>query len=180
MQVNKLSHKLLSKHLALDEFDAMFREANHNVLAPYGRITLHVFWELNYDFLPNYCYNAATNRFVKCRGLSFAQPVQRDKPPQMGHQYLWGSKQLNLAYTTIYGQFTGNDYNLFILYNIYQITLFMFRICWCSTFSHYVQNVRLPRNCSCYGRIVKNSEIIDSRESFTICQNINGSHAQTM
>ena len=27
-----------------------------------GRITLHVFWELNYDFLPNYCFNAATNR----------------------------------------------------------------------------------------------------------------------
>lgn len=25
----------------------------------------------------------------------------------MGHQYLWGSKQLNLAYSTIYGQYTG-------------------------------------------------------------------------
>ncbi len=23
----------------------------------------HVFWELNYDFLPHYCYNAATNRY---------------------------------------------------------------------------------------------------------------------
>lgn len=63
LQVNRLCHKLLSKHLALDDYDAMFREANHNVLAPYGRITLHVFWELNYDFLPNYCYNAATNRY---------------------------------------------------------------------------------------------------------------------
>lgn len=63
LQVNRLTHKLLSKWLALDEYDAMFREANHNVLAPYGRITLHVFWELNYDFLPNYCYNAATNRY---------------------------------------------------------------------------------------------------------------------
>ena len=62
IRVNKLTHKLLSKHLALDEFDDMFREANHNVLAPYGRVTLHVFWELNYDFLPHYCYNAATNR----------------------------------------------------------------------------------------------------------------------
>ncbi|KAJ4432395.1 hypothetical protein ANN_21014 [Periplaneta americana] len=107
LQVNRLCHKLLSKHLALDDYDAMFREANHNVLAPYGRITLHVFWELNYDFLPNYCYNAATNRFVKCRGITFTQPVHRDKPPQMGHHYLWGSKQLNLAYSTIYGQYTG-------------------------------------------------------------------------
>lgn len=107
LQVNRLTHKLLSKWLALDEYDAMFREANHNVLAPYGRITLHVFWELNYDFLPNYCYNAATNRFVKCRGLQFVQPVHRDKPPQMSHHYLWGSKQLNLAYSTQYGQYSG-------------------------------------------------------------------------
>ncbi|PBC33514.1 Cytoplasmic FMR1-interacting protein [Apis cerana cerana] len=107
LQVNRLTHKLLSKWLALDEYDAMFREANHNVLAPYGRITLHVFWELNYDFLPNYCYNAATNRFVKCRGLQFVQAVHRDKPPQMSHHYLWGSKQLNLAYSTQYGQYSG-------------------------------------------------------------------------
>ena len=96
-RVNRLTHKLLSKHLALDEFDDMFREANHNVLAPYGRVTLHVFWELNYDFLPHYCYNAATNRFVKCRDIQFSQPVQREKAPQMAHHYLWGSKVLMLT-----------------------------------------------------------------------------------
>uniref|UniRef100_A0A3P9C5H6 Uncharacterized protein n=1 Tax=Maylandia zebra TaxID=106582 RepID=A0A3P9C5H6_9CICH len=61
LEVNRMTHKLLSKFLTLDSFDAMFREANHNVSAPYGRITLHVFWELNYDFLPNYCYNGSTN-----------------------------------------------------------------------------------------------------------------------
>ena len=60
---NKLTHKLLRKFLTLNDFDAMLREANHNVSAPYGKTTLHVFWELNYDFLPNYCYNAATNRY---------------------------------------------------------------------------------------------------------------------
>ena len=106
VRVNRLTHKLLSKHLALDDFDDMFREANHNVLAPYGRVTLHVFWELNYDFLPHYCYNAATNRFVKCRDIQFSQPVQREKAPQMAHHYLWGSKALNIANTTIFGQFT--------------------------------------------------------------------------
>ncbi|RXM95134.1 Cytoplasmic FMR1-interacting protein 1, partial [Acipenser ruthenus] len=61
VEINRMTHKLLSKFLTLDSFDAMFREANHNVSAPYGRITLHVFWELNYDFLPNYCYNGSTN-----------------------------------------------------------------------------------------------------------------------
>jgi len=72
MEINRLTHRLLSKHMTLDSFDAMFREANHNVSAPYGRITLHVFWELNFDFLPNYCYNGSTNRSVKrnCRCIS--------------------------------------------------------------------------------------------------------------
>lgn len=67
LDINRLTHKLLCKFLTLDSFDAMFREANHNVSAPYGRITLHVFWELNYDFLPNYCYNGSTNRSVSSR-----------------------------------------------------------------------------------------------------------------
>lgn len=62
LEINRMTHQLLSRYLTLDSFDAMFREANHNVSAPYGRITLHVFWELNYDFLPNYCYNGSTNR----------------------------------------------------------------------------------------------------------------------
>ena len=64
VESNRLTHKLLAEYLTLNDFDAMFREANHNVSAPYGRITLHVFWEVIYDFMPNYCYNAATNRLV--------------------------------------------------------------------------------------------------------------------
>uniref|UniRef100_A0AAX7VPR4 Cytoplasmic FMR1-interacting protein n=1 Tax=Astatotilapia calliptera TaxID=8154 RepID=A0AAX7VPR4_ASTCA len=91
LEVNRMTHKLLSKFLTLDSFDAMFREANHNVSAPYGRITLHVFWELNYDFLPNYCYNGSTNRFVRTI-LPFSQEFQRDKPPNAQPQYLYGSK----------------------------------------------------------------------------------------
>ncbi|KAG1699375.1 Cytoplasmic FMR1-interacting protein [Nymphon striatum] len=105
--VNKLTHKLLSQYITLDDFDAMYREANHNVLAPYGRITLHVFWELNYDFLPNYCYNAATNRFVKVKDISFAQAVTRDRPPNAAHHYFWGTKALNIANQTIYGQYSN-------------------------------------------------------------------------
>uniref|UniRef100_A0A452INV9 CYRIA/CYRIB Rac1 binding domain-containing protein n=1 Tax=Gopherus agassizii TaxID=38772 RepID=A0A452INV9_9SAUR len=80
VEINKMTHKLLSRYMTLDSFDAMFREANHNVSAPYGRITLHVFWELNYDFLPNYCYNGSTNRFVRTV-LPFSQEFQRDKQP---------------------------------------------------------------------------------------------------
>ncbi|KAB0392601.1 hypothetical protein E2I00_016532, partial [Balaenoptera physalus] len=91
LEINRMTHKLLSRYLTLDSFDAMFREANHNVSAPYGRITLHVFWELNYDFLPNYCYNGSTNRFVRTV-LPFSQEFQRDKQPNAQPQYLHGSK----------------------------------------------------------------------------------------
>ncbi|XP_064608148.1 cytoplasmic FMR1-interacting protein 2-like isoform X2 [Liolophura sinensis] len=102
----RLAHKLLSQYLTLNDFDAMFKEANHNVSAPYGRITLHVFWEVNYDFLPNYCYNAATNRFVKTR-MSFAQPIQRDKIPGVSYHYLWGTKALTYSYGNIYSLYSG-------------------------------------------------------------------------
>ncbi|KAG5852723.1 hypothetical protein ANANG_G00065610 [Anguilla anguilla] len=102
LEINRMTHKLLGKFLTLDSFNAMFREANHNVSAPYGRITLHVFWELNYDFLPNYCYNGSTNRFVRTV-LPFSQEFQRDKPPNAQPQYLYGSKALNLAYSSIFG-----------------------------------------------------------------------------
>ncbi|XP_023379364.1 cytoplasmic FMR1-interacting protein 1 [Pteropus vampyrus] len=104
LEINRMTHQLLSRYLTLDSFDAMFREANHNVSAPYGRITLHVFWELNYDFLPNYCYNGSTNRFVRTV-LPFSQEFQRDKQPNAQPQYLHGSKALNLAYTSIYGSY---------------------------------------------------------------------------
>ena len=80
----------------------MFEEANHNVVAPYGRITLQLFWELNYDFLPNYTFNGATNRFVKCRNIEFARPVQREQPPKVLHYYAWGSYTLNKINHEIY------------------------------------------------------------------------------
>ncbi|CAK8686198.1 unnamed protein product [Clavelina lepadiformis] len=105
LAVNRQTHKLLSKHLTLDNFSSILREANHNVSAPYGRITLHVFWELNYDFLPNYCYNISTNRFVRTP-ITFSQELQRDKPPNVAHHYLFGSKQLNLAYKEIASLYT--------------------------------------------------------------------------
>lgn len=106
IEVNRLCHKFLSKYLSLSEFDAMFREANHNVSAPYGRTTLHVFWELNYDFLPNYCYNAATNRFVKT-AMSFTKPNPRDKQPSVAHQFLWGTKALTISFGAIFGLYSG-------------------------------------------------------------------------
>ena len=46
-------------------------------------------------------------RFVKCRDISFAKQVHREKAPNMVHHYLWGSKALNIANNTVYSQYTG-------------------------------------------------------------------------
>ncbi|XP_059150444.1 cytoplasmic FMR1-interacting protein-like isoform X1 [Physella acuta] len=106
IEVNRLAHKLMGEYLLLNDFDAMLKEANHNVSAPYGRITLHVFWELNIDLLPNYCYNAATNRFVKTR-LPFEKETKREKPPNPSVHYVWGTKRLNHSFSTIYSLYSG-------------------------------------------------------------------------
>ena len=91
IEVNRLAHKLMGEYLVLNDFDAMFKEANHNVSAPYGRITLHVFWELNMDLLPGYCYNGSTNRFVKTK-MQFGKEAKREKPPNPSVHYVWGTK----------------------------------------------------------------------------------------
>lgn len=101
IDLHRLVHRMLSEHLRLDSFDDILQEVNRSVVAPYGRIALHVFWELNYDFILDYCYNASTNRFVKAQGISFAPPVVRIKCP-VPTSYVWGSKALNTAFQSIY------------------------------------------------------------------------------
>ncbi len=62
--MNRLTHRLLSEYMDLDDFDAMLEEANNSVTVPCGRIPLYIFLELNNDFLLHYCYNSATDRLV--------------------------------------------------------------------------------------------------------------------
>lgn len=117
--VNKYTHKLLSEHVALDPFDNLLKEANRNVSAPYGRITLHIICELMVSFLPNYCYNSSTNRFVKIPPFApTLSPHQhnstsRDRSSQSSQQppyNLYGTKALNIAFSAIhqlYSNFIG-------------------------------------------------------------------------
>ena len=73
LDINKLTHEMLSEHVSLDSWTAMFNEANQSVSSPHGRITLHIFWELHYDFLPNFCYNSTTDRYIHTSGI--ASPI---------------------------------------------------------------------------------------------------------
>lgn len=110
IEVNRMAHQLLSKCVKLIPFKNMLGEANHSVSAPYGRITLHVFWELNFDFLPNYCYNSSTNRFVPT-SLSLVEKVSREQAPKQAHHYFFGTKLQNSVFNAIgslYSNFVGD------------------------------------------------------------------------
>uniref|UniRef100_A0A0N4UEL4 Cytoplasmic FMR1-interacting protein n=1 Tax=Dracunculus medinensis TaxID=318479 RepID=A0A0N4UEL4_DRAME len=107
IEANRLCHRLLRDQLgSISEFSDLFLEANHNVSVPYGRITLHVFWELNCDLISSYCYNGSTQRFVKSK-YTVRKPPQRDRPPSASMQYFWGSKSLNAAFNNIYSLYNG-------------------------------------------------------------------------
>ncbi|CAL8098785.1 unnamed protein product [Calicophoron daubneyi] len=103
---NRLCHRMLSQHLDLDNFDALFREANNLVTSPLGKIAVHVFWELTYDLVKNYCYNDATNRFVRTK-FTLTEVLEREKPPAVEPQYLWGSRSLTTCYETIFKLYRG-------------------------------------------------------------------------
>ncbi|CAI4224390.1 unnamed protein product [Auanema sp. JU1783] len=102
IETNRLCHSLLKERLfSVADFSDLLQEANHNVSAPHGRITLHVFWELNYDFVINYQYNSSTHRFVRSR-KTFRKTPARERPPAVTAQYQWGSKSLNAAFINIF------------------------------------------------------------------------------
>ncbi|CAD6194474.1 unnamed protein product [Caenorhabditis auriculariae] len=105
LEANKLCHSLLRKVLhSVADFDDLFQEANHAVSSPHGRILLHIFWELNYDFVPNFVYNGSTHRFVRAK-QTFRKTPARERPQQVGPIYMWGSRSLQAAYANI-----GNAY----------------------------------------------------------------------
>jgi cytoplasmic FMR1 interacting protein len=105
LEINRLTHEMLSRYVVLDSFEAMYREANQSVVSPHGRITLHIFWELIYNFIPNYCYNSTTDRFVLSNLPT--ETAERDAPPKGQVNMLYGSKQLKEAYQSIFTLYEG-------------------------------------------------------------------------
>ena len=102
----------MSKYLLLDDFDSLFKEADQNVSSSYGRIAVHILYEINSDILPNYCYNQSTMRFVPTK-RSLVKPRKRDDPPSFFVPDLWGSKASQSAFQAInslYSQFIGTQH----------------------------------------------------------------------
>lgn len=107
IRINRLTHSMLSQYLILDEFDAMFKEADQSVTASYGLITLHILNEIKCDVLPNYCYNQTTSRFVPTKlRLSKWAGKPRDEPPSFLVPDQWGSKAIQVAFQSYHSLFT--------------------------------------------------------------------------
>ena len=107
IEINRLTHKLLSRFLYLDPFDNILHEANESV-EKMGRITAHVIWELNYDFLPNFNYNMSTERFVRTpHPLSEEKNVRDRCQPVKNPAWVYGTKQMNDDYAEIMNLYTG-------------------------------------------------------------------------
>lgn len=109
----------------------MLREANQAVSSVHGRITLHTFWELIFDFIPNFCYNSTTDRCVDVHVhllcvctlwsifcFSFVRFVrsslphdqsEREAPPkgQSAVTLLYGSRSLRDAFVAIFNLYEG-------------------------------------------------------------------------
>ena len=62
LEVNRMSHRLMSEHFEMSSFEMLLDEANERISSDYGQITLHLFSEIIEDFLPSYCYNSSTER----------------------------------------------------------------------------------------------------------------------
>ena len=106
IRIHQLTHKLLSKHLILDNFDALLKEADSNVSSTYGRIIVHMYLEITTDILPNYCYNNSTKRFVLTKFRLNKEPPRSEPPIYQAHD-LWGSKALQIIYQAIHSLYTG-------------------------------------------------------------------------
>ncbi|CAF0808663.1 unnamed protein product [Adineta steineri] len=107
LEVNHLTHELLSSYLTLDSFESLVNEVNHSVASALGRITLHIFWELTYDFLPHYCYNGSTNRFVKTQQPHVNETAREKMAREIPDVQLYGTRELNQAYEIVNNLYRG-------------------------------------------------------------------------
>ncbi|CAF3028948.1 unnamed protein product [Rotaria sp. Silwood2] len=107
LEVNRLTHELLSSYLTLDSFESIISEVNHSVSSALGRITLHIFWELTYDFLPHYCYNGSTNRFVKTQQPHVNETRREKMTREIPDVQLYGTRELNQAYDIVINLYRG-------------------------------------------------------------------------
>eukprot|EP00035_Acanthoeca_spectabilis_P004839 m.107332 g.107332 ORF g.107332 m.107332 type:complete len:1266 (-) comp12746_c0_seq1:41-3838(-) len=107
---NRLTHKLLSEELRLDDFDEMYAEINRSTKQPIlNRVTLTVFAELCTDLIPNFAFNGGSQRFVRPeRAPLFGDGIpQRERIPASKSMYLFGNKTMDKTFAAIHSRSNG-------------------------------------------------------------------------
>eukprot|EP00127_Corallochytrium_limacisporum_P001240 Clim_evm10s47 gene=Clim_evmTU10s47 len=107
-QTLRIMHDELSKVIYLDSSDDLRAAADGTltVATSSGRLLLHTAWEFVSDFLPNYCYNHTTSRFIRSP-VTFVEEMRREVAPQRNIAMQYGSVALNQMYQAIQLLHTG-------------------------------------------------------------------------
>ncbi|XP_020259945.1 protein PIR [Asparagus officinalis] len=103
----KLTHQFLSKHLEIDSFSLILNEMQENLslVSFSSRLASQIWAEMQNDFLPNFLLCNTTQRFVRSlKGPR--QAIQRMDTPVPKPYFYCGSQELNLAYQSLAGLYS--------------------------------------------------------------------------
>ena len=111
----RATHALARQSLPdLDAYEDLWAETNQAMSAAslHGRVVLHAIMEVVVDVVPNYVYSGVTHRFTRAP-ISLAEDVKRRGKPQQNFKYMFGSRGLTGAYSTLlapYCKFIGQPH----------------------------------------------------------------------
>ncbi|RKP00962.1 hypothetical protein CXG81DRAFT_12588 [Caulochytrium protostelioides] len=99
LAVAHTTHTLLAKHLTLSRWSDLLAEVDESLslTQPVGRITAHLATELLNDVAPNFCFNSATERFLRSP-RPYVAPPERANPGKVHPMHLYGSRALQTAF----------------------------------------------------------------------------------
>lgn len=98
----RLTHELLSEHIAIDPFNLMMGEISETIslVSFSGRMASQVLLELQNDFFPNFMLCTTTQRFVRSSKPP-KRPIKRPSPPFADPSFLFGNTDLNEAHGVV-------------------------------------------------------------------------------
>lgn len=115
------THELLSASIHLDLFDDILQEADEslNLYQQDGRILTHTIRLISLEIIPNFSFNAVTNRFIRSP-LTFTPGMELPAFPKTQLIYLYGSKGLTIAFASYFRLYQGfiGECHLEALYNL--------------------------------------------------------------
>ena len=92
-----------SAHFSLDPIEDIIAEVSEgtSLISFQQRVALHAIGQLVGDMAPHFSYNSDTHRFVRAP-VAMTEPMQRAPMPKLNMAYLFGNKQLSMAFETVH------------------------------------------------------------------------------